>query len=201
VAYKAFISYSHAADGKLAPALQSALHRFAKPWYRLRAIRVFRDKTTLALTPALWPAIEKALSESEYFILLASPQAAESPWVQQEIDYWLTKRSADRHKLLIILTGGEFAWDRSRGNVDWDRTTALPRTIAAAFPQEPFFLDLRWGEMRNSCPSAIPNFAMPSPPCPPHSRIAPRTKSAERKCASTGRPCDWPGQRSSRLLR
>jgi hypothetical protein len=126
VAYKAFISYSHAADGKLAPALQSALHRFAKPWYRLRAIRVFRDKTTLALTPALWPAIEKALSESEYFILLASPQAAESPWVQQEIDYWLTKRSADRHKLLIILTGGEFAWDRSRGDVDWDRTTALP---------------------------------------------------------------------------
>ena len=35
-AYTAFISYSHAADGKLAPALQLALHRFARPWYRLR---------------------------------------------------------------------------------------------------------------------------------------------------------------------
>ena len=29
--YDAFLSYSHAADGKLAPALQRALHRFAKP--------------------------------------------------------------------------------------------------------------------------------------------------------------------------
>ena len=40
--YKAFISYSHAVDGKLAPALHGALHRFAKPWYRPRALRVKR---------------------------------------------------------------------------------------------------------------------------------------------------------------
>ena len=37
VRYDAFISYSHAADGKLAPNLQDALQRFAKPWYRRRA--------------------------------------------------------------------------------------------------------------------------------------------------------------------
>jgi hypothetical protein len=84
--YRAFISYSHAAeDGKLAPALQSALHRFAKPWYRLRALDVFRDETSLSVTPALWPSIEKALSESEYFILMASPKAAASHWVRQEM--------------------------------------------------------------------------------------------------------------------
>ncbi len=47
----AFISYSHAADGKLAAALQQALHRFAKPLFKLRAIRVFRDETTLGMTP------------------------------------------------------------------------------------------------------------------------------------------------------
>jgi hypothetical protein len=51
--YRGFISYSHAADDRLAPALQSGLHRFAKPWYRLRAMRVFRDKTGLAVTPEL----------------------------------------------------------------------------------------------------------------------------------------------------
>ena len=28
--YKAFISYSHGADGQLAKSLQTALHRFAK---------------------------------------------------------------------------------------------------------------------------------------------------------------------------
>ena len=39
-AYRGFISYSHAVDGELAPAVQLALHRFARPWYRLRAIRV-----------------------------------------------------------------------------------------------------------------------------------------------------------------
>ena len=56
--YEAFISYSHAADGRLAPTLQTGLHRFAKPWYRLRAMRVFRDETTLATSPELWPSIE-----------------------------------------------------------------------------------------------------------------------------------------------
>jgi hypothetical protein len=49
--YRAFMSYSHAVDDHLAPAIQSALHRFAKPWYRLRAIRVFRDRTSLSATP------------------------------------------------------------------------------------------------------------------------------------------------------
>lgn len=59
--YEGFLSYSHAADGTLAPQLQSALHGFAKPWYRLRAIRIFRDKTSLSATPSLWPSIEAAL--------------------------------------------------------------------------------------------------------------------------------------------
>src|SRR5688572_31157284 len=82
--YDAFVSYSHAADGKLAPALQAALHRFAKPWYRRRALRVFRDETSLSASPALWPSIEAALAASRYFVLLASPAAAQSRWVGQE---------------------------------------------------------------------------------------------------------------------
>ena len=49
--YNAFISYSHAADGKLAPELQRALHQFAKPWYRQRTLRIFRDKTSLSANP------------------------------------------------------------------------------------------------------------------------------------------------------
>jgi hypothetical protein len=96
MAYKAFISYSHAADGKLAPAVQSALHRFAKPWYRVRAVRVFRDKTNLSANPDLWGSIEQALSESEYFILMSSPEAAASKWVKKEIDHWLKNKSAEK---------------------------------------------------------------------------------------------------------
>ena len=91
--YKAFVSYSHAADGKLAPTLQTALHRFAKPWYRLRAMHVFRDKTSLAMTSELWPSIEAALEQSEHFLLLASPPAAQSEWVQKEVTWWLEARA------------------------------------------------------------------------------------------------------------
>jgi hypothetical protein len=85
--YNAFISYSHAADGKLAPAVQSALHQLAKPWYNMRALRVFRDKISLSANPDLWNAMEKALSVSEWFLLMASPTAAQSPWVRREIGW------------------------------------------------------------------------------------------------------------------
>jgi hypothetical protein len=52
--YQGFLSYSHAADGKLAPALQRALHNLARPWYRFRLIHVFRDKESLSANPELW---------------------------------------------------------------------------------------------------------------------------------------------------
>ena len=67
--YDAFISYSHAKDKPIAAALQRAVQRLGKPWYRRRALRVFRDDTSLSATPHLWPTIERALGESRYFIL------------------------------------------------------------------------------------------------------------------------------------
>ena len=103
--HDAFISYSHAADGQLAPSLQQALQRLAKPWYRTRALRVFRDKTSLSAAPALWPSIEKSLQRCRYFLLLASPEAAQSKWVQQEVQWWLEHRSPET--LLIVLTKGD----------------------------------------------------------------------------------------------
>ena len=154
--YKAFISYSHAADGKLAPGLQSALHRFAKPWYRLRAIHVFRDKTSLSLTPALWPSIEKALDASEYFILMASPDAAASHWVQQEIEHWLAYRSTE--KILIVLTDGALVWDNSTARWNERETTAIPPKLQAAFADEPFYLDLRWAKSEEHLSLNTPQF-------------------------------------------
>jgi hypothetical protein len=50
VTYNAFMSCTHAADGMLAPALQSALHRFAKLGIGC-ARCISSDKTTLAVTP------------------------------------------------------------------------------------------------------------------------------------------------------
>jgi hypothetical protein len=47
-----------------------------KPWYRRRALRVFRDDTGLAVTPHLWGTIEQALGQSRFLIVLTSPEAA-----------------------------------------------------------------------------------------------------------------------------
>jgi WD40 repeat protein len=140
--YAAFISYSRAVDGKLAPALQHALHRFAKPWFRLRAVRVFRDDASLSANLGLWPSIQGALDRSDFFILLASPEAARSKWVTKEIDYWLTKRRPEN--VLIALTDGEAFWDPAARDFDWDRTTVLGPSMRGRFDDEPRYVDLRW---------------------------------------------------------
>src|SRR5580704_12356866 len=93
--YDAFVSYSHAKDKPIASALQSTIQTLGKPWYRRRALRVFRDDTSLAATPHLWPTIEQALDQSRYLILLASPEAAASPWVNKEVARWLDHKSTD----------------------------------------------------------------------------------------------------------
>ena len=163
MAYDAFISYSHAADGRLAPALQSGLQRLAKPWYRLRALRVFRDETGLSTNPHLWPSIEAALDESEWFVLLASPESASSPWVDKEIAHWLDTKSADR--ILSIVTSGDWGWDPIAGRLVGD---AVPERLAAALAEEPRHLDLRWAagetdlDLRNSgFRSAVADLAAP----------------------------------------
>ena len=66
--YKAFISYSKDTDSKLASEIQSALQNIAKPWYKLRSIRVFRDETGLSAGSELWPSIEAELKEAEYLL-------------------------------------------------------------------------------------------------------------------------------------
>ena len=55
--YDAFVSYSHAKDRAVAAGLQSVMQKLGKPWHKRRALRIFRDDTSLAATPELWPAI------------------------------------------------------------------------------------------------------------------------------------------------
>jgi hypothetical protein len=156
--FDAFISYSHAADGKLAVALQHGLHRFAKPLFKLRAIRVFRDETTLATTPKLWPEIEKALRDCRYFVLMAHPLSAKSEWVQKEIACWLEMGRAE--KMLIVWTGGEVVWSRAQKDFDWSRTTSLPPMLAGVFKgEEPLYQDLRWARTEVELSRKHPKFA------------------------------------------
>ncbi len=140
--FDAFMSYSHAADGRLAPQVQAGLQRFAKPWWRRRALRVFRDETGLAASPQLWAGIEEALASSEWFVFLASPEAARSEWVERELEWWLVHRSAAR--ILPVVTDGELVWDRATGGVDPGASTAVPPLLAGVWTDEPRWVDLRW---------------------------------------------------------
>ncbi|GAA3157349.1 hypothetical protein GCM10010451_01520 [Streptomyces virens] len=141
--YDAFISYSHAWDREVAKALQNGLQSFGRPWYRPRTLRLFRDETNLTASPHLWRDIEAGLSRSRWLVVMASPSAAASRWVRQEIAWWLTHRSADT--LLIAWTDGTLAWDAERESFDWSRTDALPyEVMSGAFAQQPRWVDLRW---------------------------------------------------------
>ncbi len=139
--YDAFISYSHAKDKPIAAALQSVIQKLGKPWYRRRALRVFRDDTSLSATPSLWPSIEQALGESRFLVLLASPEAAASPWVEKEASSWLATKGAQT--LLIALTDGELAWDNASGDFLWRDGTPLPPALKGRFAAEPKWVDLR----------------------------------------------------------
>ncbi len=153
MAYDGFISYSHAADGRLAPALQRGLERLAKRWNSRRALRVFRDETGLSTNPHLWSAIERALDDSDWFVLLASPEAAASEWVDKEVAHWLATKSVDH--LLPVVADGTWEWDPASSGFTTG-STAVPQALRAAVRDEPRHLDLRWArgevdlDLRNS---------------------------------------------------
>jgi tetratricopeptide (TPR) repeat protein len=117
------------------------MQRLGKAWYQRRALRLFRDDTGLTATPHLWPSIEEALGKAHFLILLASREAALSPWVGKELGWWLDHRSADT--VLIALTSGELAWDSLAGDFRWSDELPLPRILRGRFVDEPRWIDLR----------------------------------------------------------
>ncbi|TMI63702.1 MAG: DUF1566 domain-containing protein [Bacteroidetes bacterium] len=139
--YNAFISYSHAADDKFASALQNALQKFAKPWYKKRNLEIFRDESSLSASPHLWNNIVNAMNGAEYFVLLASSKSEQSKWVSRELEYWLQHKSID--KLLIVLTEGEIKWDDENKCFLKPDNNSLPAILDDKFTDEPFYVDLR----------------------------------------------------------
>lgn len=164
--FAAFISYSHLADQHLGPALRDGLHRFARPWNRLRALRVFCDTQTLA-SAELRTGIFRALDSSQCLILLASPQAAEADWVRDEINRWKSsdveaaRRKGDpKRRIVIGHTSGEIVWDEVANDFDWELTTALPHTFRGWFDgKEPRLVDLR--ELARADPERELSFSNP----------------------------------------
>ena len=150
--YDAFMSYNHAAQGRLAPSLQSALQRLAKPWWRMRSLRVFRDTTSMSAAPRLWSSVVAALDSSRFFILLASPESARSGWVNREVEWWWNHRGAEG--LLIVLTGGRLPWSAP----DEPGDLALPPVLIENLVEDPLWVDLRWASGTEHVSSRNPRF-------------------------------------------
>ena len=113
--YWAFLSYSHA-DSDEADWLHKAIETFRVPKAmvgrltangaipnRLRPI--FRDRHELAASSDLGQTIREALGHSRFLIVLCSPSAAASKWVNEEIIAFKKAHGEDR--VLAAIVAGE----------------------------------------------------------------------------------------------
>jgi len=117
--YKAFLSYSHK-DHKTAAWLHGALEKYRLPkqlQLKSDAVdgeefvssdklgRIFRDRDELPAADDLTAEVRKALLSSEYMIVLCSPRAAASRWVNKEIIEF--KKLRGEAAVLPIIVEGE----------------------------------------------------------------------------------------------
>jgi tetratricopeptide (TPR) repeat protein len=138
--YKAFISYSHA-DERRAAWLHRALENYRIPKsviavQQLGANRIgtiFRDREELATSDSLTGSIRSALDASEHLIVICSPTAAQSRWVNEEITYFKnTGRSAQVHCVLVGPPDSSFPPALLIDlNQDGEATTAETEPLAA----------------------------------------------------------------------
>ncbi|MEJ2887883.1 toll/interleukin-1 receptor domain-containing protein [Actinomycetospora aeridis] len=138
--FDAFFSYSHD-DGAVARTLQRELERFGRRWYQARRLRIFRDDTAMSANPDLWRSIVEGMRRSRRLVLLASPAAAQSEWVDREIAWWLDHRPDELPLLVLTAATG-----------DEGLPSVLPPRLARVMSGEPFWVDLRPDD-RESTPS------------------------------------------------
>lgn len=108
--FKAFISYRHCPlDMAVAERLQELIERYQIPKeYRKdkekRLGLVFRDVSELPLSSNLTDDIYTALDNSEFLIVVCTPDTPKSLWVAQEIGYFIKTHGRDR--ILAVLADG-----------------------------------------------------------------------------------------------
>ncbi len=108
--YLAYISYRHTAvDKEAAIAIQRQLEHYRIPKAlrkdgKVRLGVVFRDTDELNVSPDLSQSLCTALDNSEYLIVLCSPEYKKSDWCRQEIVYFLKHHSVE--SILPVLVNG-----------------------------------------------------------------------------------------------
>ena len=151
--YKAFISYSHA-DERQALWLQRALESYRLPKKLLskrrhlppRLYPIFRDRDELASATDLSESIEQAMTNCDALIVVCSPAAAASQWVNEEIRRFQLG-AGDRHILCLLVAGST-----DRGAADCAFPPALLQAADGQLQHEPLAADLRpGGDGKRNC--------------------------------------------------
>ena len=140
--YRAFISYSHR-DSRWASWLHASLEKYRPPKPLIgtqtvlgmvpkRIAPIFRDRDELPSATDLGTLVNAALADSASQIVICSPQAAKSKWVNEEIlSFKRLGRAGDRIFCLIVgmASGVQSRYARTgRRRVLPAGTTLSPRT-------------------------------------------------------------------------
>jgi len=113
--YRAFISYSHD-DERVAAWLARKLETYRPPagleigidpidGQRRLLAPIFRDREDLGVSHSLTEEIQKALQTSDTLIVLCSPRAAQSRWVNEEIRLYKRLHGENARILALIVSG------------------------------------------------------------------------------------------------
>ncbi len=155
--YWAFLSYSHH-DKAVAKRLQRQLETYRVPARLVgretsqgpvpaRVSPVFRDRDELHAGADLKASVQDALSRSRWLIVVCTPDAARSPWVNREIIEFKRLRG-ERHVLALIARGEPFASDMPGREAEECFPPALRRALnergePEGEPLEPIAADMR----------------------------------------------------------
>ena len=155
--YRAFLSYSHR-DQAVATWLHRALETYRIPSKLVGAITtvgavparlhpIFRDRDELCAAPSLGSAIEAALDASMFLVVICSPSAAKSRWVNEEI-LAFKRRHGEARVFAVIASGTPHAAPEHAAQECFPlalRFTLGPDGALSATPAEPIAADLRAG--------------------------------------------------------
>jgi tetratricopeptide (TPR) repeat protein len=146
--YKAYISYSHC-DEAWAIWLHKVLESYRVPRKLVgtktaegkvpsRIKPVFRDRDDLSSASNLGDTVKQALEVSEHMIVLCSPDAAASFWVNEEIRQFA--RLGRQQQIFCVIVDG----DPGSSVAD---STCFPEALAEIGLQEPLAADIRkWAD-------------------------------------------------------
>lgn len=157
IGYRAFLSYSHR-DRQFAEWLHHELETYRLPKHMVGASTelgliparlhpIFKDREDLSAAGSLSEAITNALSRASALIVVCSPAAADSPWVNEEVRTFKQTHGASR--VFAVVVHGEPGASRVPGREDEECfVPALRFTVGddgklTDVPAEPIAADFR----------------------------------------------------------